>query len=578
MFKKSPSRNLRSKSIKLKHVLQICLLLGVCFWLIYQVKRSHDRRKEFDEKDAKASVKAQSDDLIIKLGRKDLPHVQEVSKNYKYEEEEEEENGVEENKHDEEREEKAKRLEEEEEEENGVEENKHDEEWEEKAKRLEEEEREGASKHEEEELEEGSKHEEEEQEEARRHEEEEQEEASKNEEEQEIREEEGGKHDDEEQEAEIKDEEAEDEGRGDGEDEVDENEQDRADGETDHEEEFIDEEKEREAEGDDKENEEKENEEKEGQEESDKLENDQDHDGGGRNAHEAREEHYKADDASSAVSHDTRIINSEADNSTMNVLEQESKANTTEETNGDENKSELKDDEGKNSEGGSSLNVTYAKENDHEIGSSNSISLPNTTQTTAFIEQASYNSTEVSKETGNKPAEVNTEMPGSLQNGTSAQNTTEDGMVTEEKYKEQANETISDGKQPGSNAVDSSKIENVDSATRDSLNGSTNAESGMSEDVARINATAAGDSFGSSTKETTSSNQNEKSEGDNESSGTDESSDASSANETVDVGQQDPIDSSDNALHQEEKDSRVDLSTLPDITTEGSNNEDAAAE
>ncbi|XWS67530.1 hypothetical protein CRYUN_Cryun04dG0014400 [Craigia yunnanensis] len=475
MLKKSTSRNQRSKGIKIKHVLQICLLLGVCFWLIYQVKRSHDKRKEFDEKDAKASVKVQSDDVILKFGRKDLPHVQEVSKNYKHEEEEEEENGVEE-------------------------ENKHDEEQEEKAKRLEEDEQEGASKHEEEEQEEGSKQEEEEQEEASKHEEEEQEE---------VREEEGSKHDDEEQDAEIKDEEAEDEGRGDGDDEVDENEQERADGEAVHEEEFIDEEKEREAEGNDKENEEKENEDKEGEEESDNLANDQIHDGDGRNAHEAREEHYKADDASSAVSHDTQIISSEADkldmensndNSTMNVLEQESKANTSEETNGDENKSELKVDEGKNFEGGSSLNVTYTKENDHESRSSNSeyISLPNTTHTTDFIDQASNNSTEVSKETGNRPAEVNTEMPGSLQNGTSAQNTTEDGMVTEEKYKEQANETISKSKQPDSNTVDSSKIENVDLATRDSSNSSTTAESVMSEDIAIINATAGGDSFGSS--------------------------------------------------------------------------------
>ncbi|XWS55260.1 hypothetical protein CRYUN_Cryun10bG0159900 [Craigia yunnanensis] len=572
MLKKSPSRNQRSKGIKIKHVLQICLLLGVCFWLIYQVKHSHDRRKEFDEKDAKASVKAQSDDVILKFGRKDLPHVQEISKNYKHEEEEEEENGVEE-------------------------ENKHDEEHEEKAKRLKEEEQEGANRHEEEKEEEASKHEEEEQKGASKHEEEEQEEASKHEEEEEqeeVQEDEGSKHDDEELEAEIKDEEAEDEGRGNGDDEIDENEQERADGESDHEEEFLDEEKEREAEVDDKENEEKENEEKEGQEESDNLANEQNHDGGGRNAHEAREEHYKADDASSAVSHETQIITSEADkldmensndNSTMNASEQESKANTTEETNGDENKSDLNVDEGKHPEGGSSLNVTYTNENDHENGSSHSeyISLPNTTNTTNFIDLASNNSMEVSKETGNKPAEGNTGMPDSLQNGTaiilkstSAQNTTEDGMVTEEKYKEQANETNSNSKLSDSISVDSSKIENVDSATT-KLKMVT--ESGMSEDIPKTNATAGGDSSESSmNKEITDSTESEKSEGDNKSGGTDEISESSSSNETVDRVQHDPIDSSDNTLPQEETDARVDLSTLPDITTEGSNNEDAAAE
>ncbi|XVF45808.1 hypothetical protein PTKIN_Ptkin02bG0236600 [Pterospermum kingtungense] len=563
MFKKSGSRNQRSKGIRMKHVLQISLLLGVCFWLIYQVKRSHDKRKEFDEKDAKASVKAEIDDVIIKFGRKDLPHVQEVSTNHKHEEEE---NGVE-----------------------VEEENKHDEEQDGKAKRVEEGEQEGISKHEDEEQEEGNKHEEDEQEEASKHEEEERDEASKHEEEEEeqeeVREDEGSKHDDdEEQEAEIKDEEAEDGGRGGGDDEVDGNELERADGEAVHEEEFMDEEKEREAEGDDKENEEKENEEKEreGEEESNNSENEQNHDEGDRNVHEAREEHYKADDASSAVSHVTQMINSEddklhvensGDNSMMNVLEQETKANTTEETNGGENKSELKV-----SESGSSLNATYAKENDHETGSSNSeyISLPNTTHTTEFVDQTSNDSAEVSKETGNKPGEVNnTEMPGSLQNGTSAQHTTEDSKVTEETYQEKANETIS---YPDSNTANSSKIENVDLATRDSSNSSTNAESGMSEDIAKINATAGGDGFGSSeTKEITDSTQNDKSEGDNESNGTDESTDASS-NETVDGAQQDPIDTSDNTLPQEEKDARVDLRTLPDITTEGSNHEDAAAE
>ncbi|XVE67407.1 hypothetical protein DITRI_Ditri08aG0158000 [Diplodiscus trichospermus] len=556
MFKKSSSRNQRSKGIKKKHVLQICVLLGVCFWLIYQVKHSHDKRKEFDEKDTKASVKAQSDDVILKFGRKDLPNVQEVSKNYKHVEDGEEENVV-------------------------GEENKNDEEQEEKAKRLGEEEQEGTGKHEEEEQEEASNHEEEEQEEASKH-EEEQEEAL---------EDENSKHDDEEQEAEIKDEEAEDEGGGDGDDEVNENEQERVDVDADHEE-FLDEEREREAEGDDKENEEKE-----GQEESDNLANDQNDDGSDRNAHEAREEHYKADDASSAVSHDAQIINSEADkldmensndNSTVNVLEQESKANTTEETNGDENKSDLKVDEGKHSEGVSSLNVTYTNENDHDNGSSNSayISLPKTTNTTDFTDQASNNSTEVNKETDNKPAEVNTGMPGSLQNETavilksaSAQNTTEDGVSTEERYKEQANETNSNGKPSDSIAVDSSKTENINSATTESSNSSTNAESGTPEDISKINATAGGDNSESfMIKEITYSTQNEKSEGDNESGGTDETSESSSSNTTVDRILHDPIDSSDNALAHEETDTRVDLSTLPDITTEGNNNEDAAAE
>ncbi|PPD77190.1 hypothetical protein GOBAR_AA39055 [Gossypium barbadense] len=506
MFKKTSSRNQRSKGIRIKHVLQICLLLGVCFWLIYQVKRSHDKRKEFDAKDAKVSVKEQADDLILKFGRKDLPHVQEASKNFKHEEEEEE-NVMED-------------------------ENKHDEEQEEKTKRLEEEEHEGAIKHEEEERVEGIKREEEEQEEGSKHEEEEEEETNKHEEEEEA-EEVRSKHEDEEQEAEIKDEEAEDEGKVVGDDEVDENEQERADAEVENEE----------------------------------LANDQNADGGDRDTHEAREEQYKGDDASSAVSHDTQITTSETDklemenpndNLTTNVLEQESKANATEKTGGDENKSEgkqseggssstgdenksdLKADEGKHSETGSSLNMTDSKENDHDTGSSNSehISPQNTTDTTELIVQASNNSTEESKETNNEAAK---EIPGSLQNGTSALDTTGGGRVIEEIYKEKANETV----------VDASKIENV------------------------VNVTTEGKGFESSTtKETT---DNEK-QGDNESNGKDENEDTSSSNETVDGNHNDPIDTSDNSVSQEEKGTEIDLSTLPDTTMEGAANEDSVAE
>ncbi|XP_039037907.1 dentin sialophosphoprotein-like [Hibiscus syriacus] len=294
-----------------------------------------------------------------------------------------------------------------------------------------------------------------------------------------------------------------------------------------------------------------------GQEESEHSENDQNLDGGEREAHGAREEHYKADDASSAVSHNMRTISTEADkletensseNITRDILEQESKANATEKTDGDESKSTSKVDEGKHSEGSSSSNndenkselevdegkhsdsdnslkMTYTKENERETVSANSehIFLPNTTDS---VEQARINSTGVSKETGNTDAKVNTEMPGSLQNGTSAQYTTEDGMVTEEKYKERANEMTSNGQQPGSNAIDESKIEMVDSTTTESSNSSTNTESGMSENTPRINATAEGHSSESyTTKEKTDSTQYEKHGGDDESRGTNESSD-----------------------------------------------------
>ncbi|KAH7518166.1 hypothetical protein FEM48_Zijuj09G0142900 [Ziziphus jujuba var. spinosa] len=122
MFKRLPSRNNRSKGFRVKHVLQICLLLGVCFWLIYQVKHSHDKKKEFDKNDANTSNRKLGDDGIIKLGRKDLHPDEITTKIEKHVEEDEEEISVEEEeKHeDEEQEEEQNKheVEEQEEEEN----------------------------------------------------------------------------------------------------------------------------------------------------------------------------------------------------------------------------------------------------------------------------------------------------------------------------------------------------------------------------------------------------------------------------------------------------------------------------
>ncbi|CAN7015743.1 unnamed protein product [Brassica rapa subsp. trilocularis] len=70
-MKKTSSRSQRgSRGIKGKHVLQICVLLGVCIWLIYQVKYSHDKKKEFYETDDKKL--SEKEDGLVKLGRKDL--------------------------------------------------------------------------------------------------------------------------------------------------------------------------------------------------------------------------------------------------------------------------------------------------------------------------------------------------------------------------------------------------------------------------------------------------------------------------------------------------------------------------
>ncbi|KAL9327962.1 hypothetical protein ACSQ67_002965 [Phaseolus vulgaris] len=72
MTKRLPSRNNRTRGIKVKRILQIILLLCFCSWLIYQVKHSRDKKNKFVEDDAKGSVGTQTVYPTPKLGRKDL--------------------------------------------------------------------------------------------------------------------------------------------------------------------------------------------------------------------------------------------------------------------------------------------------------------------------------------------------------------------------------------------------------------------------------------------------------------------------------------------------------------------------
>ncbi|KAA8545732.1 hypothetical protein F0562_020817 [Nyssa sinensis] len=504
MFRQSPSRSQRSKSIKVKYVLQICLLLAVCFWLIYQVKHSHDKKKEFDENDAKISLKMQSADEILRFGRKDL-NLREVTatKNEKREEEEadEEETGGEEE-----------------------------------------------SKHEEEEQEEDSKTEEEE-----------------------------------------------DEGRGGGDDEIDEHDQEKSDMEVDREEDFIDEEKETE-EGDEKESEEKDAEDKDVQMENENSLEDHDHDGGGRNTREAREEHYKADDASSAVTHDTQTTSIETENGSLensneknekSILEQENEVNDNEEIIVGQNTTGLKMGDSEMVKIGVPLNATADEEKDLETGSSKSkdSSVLNSTITTETNNQS---------EVSNNTMEVSSESHGlSLQNGTEiisdsiqAQNATVGGTTSGEGSSlqaivlEQANNSniASNNNQSDSNTTISLNTENAEATTVESSNSSTIVQPVVSANVIRSNASAeAEESSGSSTiEETIDATQNEKSETTNEMNKTNETSNSSRTDHSDD-DQDDPIDSTDSSISLDEE-VRTDLDTLPEIRTEGSNNEDVVAE
>ncbi|XP_077233972.1 uncharacterized protein LOC143876169 [Tasmannia lanceolata] len=92
MFRQTSSRNQKTRGFRVKHALQIALLVAVCIWLLYQVKHSYDKRKAFQASNANISDKVEGSHEILKLGRKDLNRVVEVvSVDDKHGEEEENE-------------------------------------------------------------------------------------------------------------------------------------------------------------------------------------------------------------------------------------------------------------------------------------------------------------------------------------------------------------------------------------------------------------------------------------------------------------------------------------------------------
>ncbi|KAH0977757.1 hypothetical protein GBA52_027476 [Prunus armeniaca] len=531
MIKRTHSRNQKTKGVRVKHFLQICLLLGVCFWLIYQVKHSHDKKAALAEKNAKSSIKNLSDGELLKLGRKDLPH-QEVIKNEKQQEEEEEETaGEEEEKH-------LVEVREEEDQKHEVDEREEEDQKHEVGEREEEDQKHEVDEREEED----QKHEVDE------------------------REEEDPKHEAEEQEEEeAKNEDIEDEGRGAGDDEIDENEQEKKEGEADHDEDIVDEEKEREDEGNEKDGDKNESEEREHQAENENSLDDQDNDTHDNNAHEAREENYKGDDASSAVTHDTQ-------NSEASALEKDIKSNDN---------SRMVD--GVMAENGTSLNVTASEEkvNDAMSNPVDSSLLNATVKTQSnALPEARNNSTEINGATDSYQQNVTETVSESVhsQNETLDGTTTGEGMTIQTLVVEQANNTASQNNQSDSNSTISTKIESADGVSGESSNSSKKVETDVSENILRSDGTAETENGSSSPtiKEITDTSHNEESNGTSESGRTDEGSDPT--NVTEDVVQHDPIDSSDSHIAEAEKEARTDLDTLPEIKTEGDENGEAAAE
>ncbi|KAJ8486579.1 hypothetical protein OPV22_019064 [Ensete ventricosum] len=69
MLRQVSSRNQRAKvGFKAKSALQICMLVAVCVWLVYQLKHSHDRRKAYEERFGGDEAGSE----IASFGRKDL--------------------------------------------------------------------------------------------------------------------------------------------------------------------------------------------------------------------------------------------------------------------------------------------------------------------------------------------------------------------------------------------------------------------------------------------------------------------------------------------------------------------------
>ncbi|CAI9764443.1 unnamed protein product [Fraxinus pennsylvanica] len=479
MYRQSPSRTQRSKGIKIKHVLQICLLLAVCFWLIYQVKHSHDKKKEFDESDSKTSLNRASSNEILTLGRKDIrPRVEEtVTKKGKHDEAAIEQETIEEE----------------------VEDNKHEED------------------------------------------------------EQEIK----------------KADQKEDEGtRGEG-DEINEHEHVKSDAEIDREEEFIDEEKEG-HEGDENSTEEKYSDENNGETVKEGLE-DNDHD---RDEHSAREENYKADDASSAVAHDNQVIDPENENGSLentkeqpktNIFGREKKENSGEGISLGDKRTDLEVKDGDVAKSDNQFNVTTNEAEENQKENFDNSSLSNTTLTEGTIDH---------RETSNNLSEVRMESHDpSLLNGTGSklelnhgQNVSVGGTTSGE-----ANNSSSD---EDNNHVDSNStllVKNKDSESSlgEFSDSSNNSKSSVSENIGSELSVEAGNKTESLTEK------NDATEVDKSDTygGTDEFSD-----QTSEEVQHDPIISSDSSNSLDEKDVRTDLETLPDIQTAGTSIEDAAAE
>lgn len=478
MFRQSPGRSQRSKGIKVKHVLQLCFLIAICFWLIYQVKHSHDKKKEFDESDAKVSMRTQdSNEMIPKFGRKDLkPKVDEIATTTKKQNEEAEE------------------------------------------------------------------------------------------EEESVGEEEENKHEEAQQEEEQKFNDKEDEGKGVGEDELPEHEQEKLDPEVDREEETIEEEKDKE-EGDEKESEENDPEDDNGQlENENSLDDHDDEDGTAKGTHEAREELYKADDASSAVTHETQIAADETEN------EGSKSSNEHPEMDKSANENQVNNTEKPNIDGNTSYSKTQEREmieNNHPLDTISNNAVDN-------VESKSENSFLVVQSDDHAPLVKNTTEVIREADSSSIQNSTE----TIGNLSHSENVAV-DVKAPGDDGSDMQHI-SLDQSDKSTLSSgnheedpkpqTSNPDNGTLPIMSEKSMNSSIVREDNSQSSTTGSNNTTESKNLDPDDGTSSKENDAVKTENPEV-QNDPIDSSDSSVAV-----RTDLETLPAIQAEATNDEDAAAE
>ncbi|CAH2076977.1 unnamed protein product [Thlaspi arvense] len=463
-MKKPSSRSQRgSKGIKGKHILQICVLLGVCIWLIYQVKYSHDKKKEFYETDGKkstVSLSSESEEGLVKLGRKDLlPGYHNQKENEKHVEEDDDE-------------EEVSRGEEEKESKSKVENGSHEEEEKEEEEEVVEDEEDKNKLGEEvaEEDEEENKHEE---------------------------------------------------------DEIDEQDQSKSGGDTEKDDELLEEET-----------------------ESGSKEKETNHaEETDMTVDEAREEHYKADDASSAVSHESRVLSTEK--------LKESPGNTTETA-------------WENSSNATISEVEVQKELVLKLGEA--VSGDVVEKSTTEVEGGgSKSSNPETKSAGAEPrgetvdrntTEAVLEASGFLQNETRImRERSQDHDKTEEGAPPSGSsdlQTVLELEQTRNetdpNITVSANITNIDSIQDESRNSTS--ESSLIENISGSN--------------TTEVKENSRSEDDDETEK--ESSNLFSTEQTEEAD-----DTSETTLFQEEREALTDPQTLPDIRLEGNEEDEEEA-